>query len=247
MRATVAYDGTNFHGFQRQANARSVQGELEEALDRTCGETISVIGAGRTDAGVHASGQVIAFNTTWQHGLADLQNALNVRLPQDVAIVNLAECAEEFHPRYSAHSRTYQYTVAIGRSRQPLLRLYAWQLEYDLDVVQMNRAAEVLIGEHDFAAFGAAPQGDSTVREVKQASWSRLPATDELAAAIYRFTIEANAFLFRMVRRVVMTMIQAGRRRLSVEDIRDILASRDSQRIKGIAPACGLCLVKVTY
>ncbi len=241
LRATVAYDGTNFHGFQRQTNARSVQAELEDALGRTCGETIHISGAGRTDTGVHASGQVIAFDTAWPHGLADLHHALNVRLPQDVAILSLTECPDGFHPRYSARSRTYEYTVVVSPVRQPLMRLYAWRLARDVDAERMNRAAECLIGEHDFAAFGTAPQGDVTVRCVLQAGWSALPT------AVYRFTIEANAFLFRMVRRIVVTLVRAGVGELSAQDVRDILESRDSRRVKGIAPACGLNLVRVTY
>ncbi len=243
LRATVAYDGTEFHGFQRQANARSVQDVLEEALSVTCGEPIGVIGAGRTDAGVHATGQVIGFGANWPHELADLQRAVNVRLPEDVSVLDLAACDEGFHPRYSARSRMYEYTIVIGPVRQPLVRRYAWQVWWPLDVQRMNEAAGKLLGEHDFAAFGTPPQGDVTVRRVMQAEWRcRTGRWPELV-----FTIEANAFLFRMVRRIVKALVQVGLGQLSAEDVSDILASKDSQRIKGIAPACGLCLVKVTY
>lgn len=243
----MAYDGTDFHGFQRQQNARSVQGVLEEALRVTCGEAISVVGAGRTDSGVHATGQVVAFKANWLHSLRELQSALNGRLPYDVAVLDLAECDDTFHPRYSARSRTYEYTVAIQPTRQPLLRLYTWQMERGLDVGEMNAAASVLIGEHDFAAFGTAPQGVVTVRRVLQAVWNPIVPIDGTAGLILRFTIEANAFLFRMVRRIVMALVRVGRGQLSVDNIRDILAGQDSQRVKGIAPACGLSLVKVTY
>jgi tRNA pseudouridine38-40 synthase len=244
LRATVAYDGTNFHGFQRQANTRSVQNELEEALRKTCDEAVSVTGAGRTDAGVHATGQVVAFQTSWSHSLLELQKALNVRLPEDVAVLDLATCDEGFHPRYSARSRTYEYTVLIGQWRQPLMRLYAWQVAHALELGAMNEAAWLLVGEHDFAAFGTAPQGDVTVRTVMRAEW----ILDKLSACpTLRFTIEANAFLFRMVRRIVVALVQVGRGQLSVTDFSSILASKDSQRLKGTAPACGLCFVKVTY
>ncbi|HEY3290705.1 MAG TPA: tRNA pseudouridine synthase A, partial [Anaerolineae bacterium] len=134
LRATVAYDGTEYHGFQRQANARSVQDVLEEALSRTCGEPVSVAGAGRTDAGVHATGQVIAFGANWPHELSDLRRAVNVRLPEDVSVLDLVECDEGFHPRFSATSRTYEYTIINGPVRQPLARRYAWQLQAPLDV-----------------------------------------------------------------------------------------------------------------
>lgn len=246
LRATVAYDGTNFHGFQRQANARSVQGELEVALSRTCEEAVSVTGAGRTDAGVHATAQVIAFETRWAHSLPELQRAVNVRLPVDVAVLGMAECPASFHPRYSALSRTYEYTVVTAPVRHPLTRLYAWQVGRELDAVAMNEAAMPLIGEHDFASFGTAPQGGVTVRRVTRAVWERRDGDGILSPAL-RFTIEANAFLFRMVRRVVITLAQVGCGQLGVKDVREILASRDSRRVKGIAPACGLCLVEVTY
>ena len=254
LRATVAYDGTDYHGFQRQANARSVQNVLEEALSLTCGEPVSVVGAGRTDAGVHAAGQVIAFEATWPHELEKLQRAVNVRLPEDVSVLDLAVCDEGFHPRYSARSRTYEYTIVIGQVRQPLVRRYAWQVREPLDVRCMNEAAARLIGEYDFAAFGTAPQGDVTVRRVIRAEW-RETRREVRREALERwpmgyrlvFTIEANAFLFRMVRRIVKALVQAGEGQLSAEDISDILTSKDSQRVKGLAPACGLCLLKVTY
>jgi tRNA pseudouridine38-40 synthase len=166
-----------------------------------------------------------------------------MRLPEDVSVLDLAMCDEGFHPRFCATSRTYEYTIIIGPVRQPVIRRYAWQLWKPLDVRRMNDAAGRLIGEHDFAAFGAAPQGDVTVRRVMRAEWheamNRWPELE--------FTIEANAFLYRMVRRIVKALTQVGLGRLSAEDISDILASKDSQRIKGIAPARGLCLVKVTY
>jgi tRNA pseudouridine38-40 synthase len=221
-----------------------VQNELEEALRKTCDEAVNVIGAGRTDTGVHATGQVIAFETSWSHPLIQLQRAVNVRLPEDVVVLDLATCNAAFHPRYSARSRTYEYTVMTGPWRQPLTRLYAWQVVGDLDLAAMNEAAALLVGEHDVAAFGTAPHGDVTVRTVMRAQW----VLDKLSACpTLRFTIEANAFLFRMVRRIVMALVRVGRGQLSVADVGEILASRDSQRLKGTAPACGLCLVKVTY
>lgn len=244
VRAKVAYDGAEFFGFQRQSGVRSVQGEIEKALETICGQRIAVIGAGRTDAGVHATGQVIAFNVDWRHSLEALMRALNASLPNDVAVSELAECDERFHPRFSAVSRTYEYRVYISPVRHPLLHRYAWQILNALDAAQMNRAAECLIGEHDFAAFGSPPSGDeheTTIREVLQAEW-RETEKDKLT-----FTIEANAFLFRMVRRIVMALIRVGQGQWRPEDVTEILHSRDMQRIKGLAPACGLCLVNVNY
>ncbi|GIV83700.1 MAG: tRNA pseudouridine synthase A [Candidatus Roseilinea sp.] len=245
VRAKVAYDGTDFVGFQRQAarRGRTVQGELETALAKVCRSRVAVVGAGRTDAGVHATGQVIAFETDWKHSLDALGRALNATLPEDVAIYDLAPCEAGFHPRYSAKSRTYVYTAYVSEVRQPLLRRFAWQLEQRPDIAAMNAAAQQLIGWHDFAAFGSPPSGrpgETTVRQVLRAEWQ---ASDERL----RFTIEANAFLFRMVRRIVMALVRVGRGEYGPDEFREMLESRDAQRIQGLAPACGLCLVEVKY
>lgn len=240
LRATVAYDGTDFHGFQRQANARSVQGELEAALGRICRQPVTVAGAGRTDAGVHATGQVIAFEATWRHTLDELQRAANSELPEDVAMVDLEPCEPGFHPRFSARSRVYEYRVTETPVRRPLSRRYEWQIDHPLDAAAVARAAGWLVGTHNFAAFGTAPQGDGTVRTVTRADWAG-------AAGAWRFTIEANAFLFRMVRRIVATLVRAGSGQIDPDEVKDILASGDSRRVKGAAPACGLCLVQVNY
>lgn len=244
VRAKVAYDGTEFFGFQRQANARTVQGEIETALEKVTGRQTGVMGAGRTDAGVHATGQVIAFEVGWRHSMDALTKALNITLPEDVAVRELAECSAEFHPRFDARSRTYEYTVLISEVKQPLLRRTTWQLERNLDLANMNSAAAQLIGSHDFAAFGSAPSGreeETTVRDVLKAEWR------ESRCNALLFTIEANAFLFRMVRRLVLALVRVGQGQLSADELKDILESRDAQRIKGLAPACGLCLVDVKY
>jgi tRNA pseudouridine38-40 synthase len=240
FRATVSYDGTAFGGFQRQVNARSVQGEIEAALEKISGKQVGVVGAGRTDAGVHATGQVIAFGLDWSHGAEALTKAINVSLPMDVAVREVAECDERFHPRFDAVSRTYEYTIEIARVRRPLTRLYAWQLEQDLEVSSMAEAARHLIGQHDFAAFGSATSGESTVRKVFCAEWER---TQEWL----KFTIEANGFLFRMVRRIVASLVRAGQGKISPDEVREILLSRDGNQAKGAAPACGLNLVSVKY
>lgn len=245
IRAKVAYDGTDFVGFQRQAaqRGRTVQGELETALEKVCQSRIAVVGAGRTDAGVHATGQVIAFEVDWKHPLDVLGRALNATLPEDVAVRDLEPCEAGFHPRFSAKSRTYVYTAYVSEVRDPLLRRFAWQLEQRPDVAVMNEAARRLIGLHDFAAFGSAPSGraeETTVREVLRADW-------QTAEERLWFTIEANAFLFRMVRRIVMALVRVGRGEYGPDEIENMLESGDAQRIKGLAPACGLCLVDVKY
>lgn len=240
LRATIAYDGTDFHGFQRQTNARSVQGELEVAFGRICGHAVTVVGAGRTDAGVHATGQVIAFDVAWRHTLDDLQRAANSELPDDVAVVDLAPCEPGFHPRYDARSRVYEYRITETSVRRPLTRRYEWQVNLRLDRAAIQRATQWLIGEHDFAAFGSAPYGDVTVRHVMRAEWNGEDGQ-------WRFTIEANAFLFRMVRRIVATLVRVGSGQLDPDEVKEILTNRDARRVKGAAPACGLCLTQVNY
>ena len=248
FRATVCYDGTEFFGFQRQANARSVQGEIEAALQRISNSAVTVIGAGRTDTGVHASGQVIAFQLDWTHTLDALTRAININLPDDVVVRDVAVCGEDFHPRFDAISRRYEYSVVVSALRQPLERRYAWVIETPLDVARMNRAAAYLLGEHDFASFGTAPVGENTVRKVVQAKW-QVMVIEPMMRAPERltFVIEANAFLFRMVRRIVMVLVQVGQGKLEPEQVREILHNRDISQVKGLAQACGLNLVEVKY
>ena len=243
FRATVSYDGTQFGGFQRQTNARSVQGEIEAALEKISGKQVGIVGAGRTDAGVHATGQVVAFSLDWGHGLEALTKAINVNLPLDVAVRELAACGEQFHPRFDAVSRRYEYTIAICAVRKPMMRLYAWQLEQMLDVAKMNEAARHLIGQHNFAAFGSATSGENTVRKVVRAEWRVIEQEPELL----KFNIEANSFLFRMVRRIVSTLVRVGQGKIGPDEVREILVSREGNQAKGAAPACGLSLVEVKY
>ena len=243
-RATVCYDGAEFFGFQRQSSARSVQGEIEAALHKITGLAVPVIGAGRTDTGVHASGQVIAFQTDWPHSLEALTRAINFNLPADVAVSQIAECDERFHPRFSAVNRRYDYSVVISPLRLPLERRYAWVMAAPLDVQRMNCGAACLRGQYDFAAFGTPPVGENTVRTVSRADWEQIEAQPLVRL---RFTIEANAFLFRMVRRIVMLLVQVGRGWFEPERVREVLNSGDIAQVKGLAPACGLNLVEVKY
>ena len=238
FRATVAYDGSAFYGFQSQAGVRTVQGELERALTEIAGHEAGVIGAGRTDTGVHATGQVAAFSLEWRHPTVELARAVNHRLPADVAVLDVAECPESFHPRFSAVSRTYEYAVVVADAH-PLLNRYAWLV---------SRTPDLLVGDADYAAFGSAPSGEITRRQVLRAEWRSGDVKAGLGAwPAFKFTIEANAFLYRMVRRMVRTLMRAGNGELSADDVSEILKSGDPQRVAGMAPAAGLCLVEVKY
>jgi tRNA pseudouridine38-40 synthase len=246
FRAKASYDGTEFFGFQRQGAFRSVQGEIEAALQTVTGQSVTVYGAGRTDSGVHATGQVIAFGLEWRHSPEALQRALNVTLPQDAAVREVRRCDGSFSPRFDALSRTYEYTVYRDSVRRPTRDRYAWQVGYALDVAAMNDAAEGLIGEHDFAAFGSpTSESESTIRRVMRARWEERATPDGERDLV--FTIEANAFLYRMVRRIVNALVKVGSGRIGRAAFVEALASGDQNRITGLAAAAGLCLTYVSY
>lgn len=239
-RATVEYDGTDFLGYQIQAEGRTVQGEIEKSLWQVTGSRVRIDGAGRTDAGVHAVGQAIAFNVIWKHTLGDLHRALNATLPRDIGVTDLTITDKDFHPRFNALSRSYRYTVVNRPWPSVLQQRYSHHVREPLDIAAMRQASKSLIGSHDFASFGKPPQGEVTIRNVTQAEWS---ANGEQVW----FDITANAFLYRMVRTIVGTLLQVGQGRTLVDEIEEILAARDLTRSAAPAPACGLCLIHVAY
>jgi tRNA pseudouridine38-40 synthase len=254
----VAYDGTEFHGFQLQKGVATIQGELEAALSRVTAQPVRISGAGRTDSGVHASGQVIATEVSWRHTIADLQRAWNAYLPPSIAVRGLQIAPASFHPRFSALDRTYQYTVVLASDlqpwaphRSPLTDRFALYLTDRLDLAAMNRAAQFLLGEHDFATFGQAPTGDNTVRVVYEAEW-RLRKLDPAPLSIfpgqqYVFSIRANAFLYQMVRSLVGVLLQVGQGRWSLTDFADALQARDRARCAPPVPPQGLVLERIGY
>jgi len=240
-RATVEYDGTDFLGYQIQAAGRTVQGEIEASLQKITQSFVRIDGAGRTDAGVHATGQVIAFNVAWRHSLTELHRALNATLPRDIDIRTLTTTDRDFHPRFGALSRTYRYQIINQRWPSVMQQRYAYHIERSLDVEAMNIASRYLIGSHDFASFGKPPQGENTVRRVTQAEWL-VEAGNRIV-----FEITANAFLYRMVRNIVGTMVQVGSGQLLPDDVQQILLAKNLKLSAAPAPAHGLCLVNVTY
>jgi tRNA pseudouridine38-40 synthase len=249
-RATLAYDGTDYQGFQRQAaGVPTIQAAVERALHQVTGQAVTVNGAGRTDAGVHATGQVIGFEVEWARESATLLRALNAVLPADIALQDLAyEPEASFHPRFSASSREYQYTVVQTPQRQPLMRQYAWHVRHELKLDAMQTAAALLLGEHDFATFGQPPQGDNTVRVVFRSEWQPLQAVQpalQMGGLIY--TIEATAFLQHMVRRIVGMLVEVGRGALTVAAFKTSFESADLAQARTIAPPQGLVLTAVRY
>lgn len=245
-RAVLAYDGTAYRGFQRQAgDTPTIQGAIEHALHQVTRQAVTLAGAGRTDSGVHASGQVITFDVAWSHTPADLQRALNANLPGDIALQLVEQAAADFHPRFDARSRTYEYTLYAAPVRQPLLDRTVWHVRRAklLNLAAMQTAAASLVGTRDFATFGQPPQGDNTVREVMRSAFVTI--ADAPQTIVY--TIEANAFLYRMVRRVVGALVRVGSEQLSPQDFVAALYAADNTWPNQTAPAMGLCLVNVRY
>jgi len=237
----LAYDGTHFQGFQRQGSVRTVQAEVEAALRQIGWQGQTILSAGRTDSGVHASGQVIAFDMEWAHSVEELGRALNANLPMDVAAKAVMPAAPGFHPRFDARARCYHYRLYCQPGRDPLRDRYAWRVWPPLDGALLNQAAGLLPGTHDFAAFGTAPKpGGSTIRAVFAAAWHPLEADGWL------FEVQANAFLYRMVRRLVWAQVLVAQGRINLQDLRAGIESAQPQ-IPGLAAPQGLSLVWVWY
>jgi tRNA pseudouridine38-40 synthase len=240
--AILAYDGTHFLGFQRQGKGRTVQGVVEAALRQLGWQERTILAAGRTDTGVHASGQVIAFDLEWHHPVEALQKALNAYLPPDVAVCETRPTRADFHPCYDARSRRYRYYLVCQAVRDPLKERFAWRVWPAPQIGLLSQAASLLEGTHDFAAFGTPPRTHgTTVRTVFQAGWQE-------AGADQVFEITATAFLYHMVRRLVYLMVMVGQGRSDLEAVRQSLEpKRKGVLVKGLAPAQGLRLVEVSY
>lgn len=237
----LAYDGTDFQGFQRQAKARTVQSVVETTLGRLGWEGKAVLAAGRTDTGVHAQGQVIAFDLNWTHSTQALQSAINAYLPPDVAVRSVYEVSSDFHPRFAAQARRYQYCLFCDEVRQPLKERYSWRVWPQVSSVLLNQLSKRLIGTHDFAAFGNPPRaGGSTVRNITSAEWLE-------GGPMLLFEIIGNAFLYRMVRRLVFFQVEIAQGKVDQEEIDRIFSDWYTMPVRGIAPAHGLTFVEVIY
>jgi tRNA pseudouridine38-40 synthase len=241
VKLLLEYDGSNYCGWQWQSGQDSVQARVEDALARIFAQAVRVRAAGRTDTGVHALGQVAAFDLPRRFALDDLKRALNALLPPDIAVREADAVSEDFDPRRDAIARIYQYYIVNQPDRSAFSYRYAWLIREPLDLTAMNQAAAIFIGEHDFAAFrSVGSEEKSTIRRVYRSEWS---ARDERLV----YTVEASAFLRHMVRTMVATMVEAGRGRMTAAQIEQLLAIRDRARAPAAAPACGLFLVEVRY
>jgi tRNA pseudouridine38-40 synthase len=236
----LSYDGTDFQGFQRQKNARTVQGELEASLKKIGWRESTIQSAGRTDTGVHASGQVVTFELDWNHPPEELCSALNSALPPDVSVRSAQAAESGFHPRYDATYREYCYRVYTDLVRDPLKERYQWRVIQPLNFEDLQQAAQIMIGRHDFTAFGRPPRPtSSTIREVTLSHWVK--QGEQL-----QYHVRANAFLYHMVRRLVFIQVAVAAGKVDLSELANNL-ERGCPDHPGIAPAHGLELAHVAY
>ncbi|WP_338231960.1 tRNA pseudouridine(38-40) synthase TruA [Companilactobacillus muriivasis] len=241
---TIAYDGTKFHGFQRQNELRTVQGVMEKALMKmTKGQHLDVVGSGRTDAGVHAFGQVIHFDYPGQIPAENMLRALNSLMPLDVLVKNAEIVDENFHARFGVKKKTYQYRVDCGHYTDPFKRFYTGHYPYTLSVDKIQTALKDLEGEHDFTSFAASGGViENKVRTIYSATCVYNKNNDEL---VFEFT--GNGFLYNMVRILVATLLEIGNGRRDVHDFLRLFQVKNRQEARGTAPASGLYLKEVFY
>lgn len=251
IKLTLAYDGTDYVGWQRQARGRSIQGEVERALTEIEGAAVTVLGAGRTDAGVHALGQVASVRLAHAIETCALVRAVNAKLPPDIRLLAAEAAAPGFHARYAARRKTYRYNLACGAVASPFGRRYAWHVRYALDVDAMRAAAAAFTGRHDFAAFQAVgSEVASSVRTIRSVSVEPLdaaPGVPPATAPGLTIAVIGDGFLRHMVRIMVGTLVAVGAGRAAGTDVGAILASRARERAGPTAPPHGLFLVAVDY
>lgn len=261
IRLRLAYDGTNYSGWQIQPERVTIQGCLEQAILNLTGEKASVLSAGRTDAGVHALGQVASFLTQSRIPAHKWRPALQTQLPEDIVILESDEVPLEFHATFSAVSKRYRYVILNRLVPDPFVRKYSWKIGQELDLEAMRTAAQFLLGKHDFRSFESHwPNKATSVRTVheltieRRAGWSLFsptaktgPALDESAGEFICLEIEADGFLYNMVRTITGTLVNVGRGSWSPEEVRRVLEAQDRKIAGGTAPACGLFMMQVNY
>ena len=241
IKLILEYDGTRYAGWQLQENAETVQGAVEAALRKLLGRKVRVHGAGRTDAGAHALAQVAHFQTARPLPLRNIRDGTNAHLPPDIVALRAEEAPPDFHARCSARGKVYRYLVLFRPVRSALLRERAWRVAGPLNIAAMKRAAASLLGRHDYSAFSAA---GSSVRE-KTRTLRRIAISRR--GERVEFELEADGFLYKMVRNIVGTLVLAGQGKIPPAAVGDILASRDRARAGPTAPAKGLYLARVIY
>lgn len=242
IRLLLQYEGTRYQGWQRQESSENtIQGKLEKLLSQMCGEPIEIQASGRTDAGVHAEGQVANFHTTCQMPVEEMLRYMNAYLPQDIAVIDIAEASERFHSRLNATGKCYRYQVWNSEVPNVFLRRYALEYPQPLDLEAMRQAAGYLLGEHDFKAFTSTKKGKkSTVRRIDR-------ITIEQTGDLITFTFYGNGFLYHMVRILMGTLLEVGIGERTAESIPGVIASKNREKAGALIAAKGLTLVKVDY
>lgn len=242
IKLAIEYDGTNYHGWQIQPNAVSIQETIEDRLQKITQEEIRLIAAGRTDAGVHAIEQVANFSTESRLDINNIQRGLNSMLPPDIAVKDISEAEQDFHARHSAKSKIYRYVILNQRFPSPLYRNFSWFIPFKLNIKEMKNAVQCLIGKHDFSSFKASRcNSNNPIREIYSIS------LDRDTKGFITFEIEANGFLKQMVRNIVGTLADVGKGKIGVSEFEEILRAKDRKRAGITAPPQGLFLVKIKY
>ena len=240
LKITIQYNGKDYCGWQRQPNSLGIQGNIENAIYEITKEKVKLIGSGRTDAGVHAFGQVANFLINSNIPASKLPLAINSKLPKDISVIDCVEVDDNFHSRYSAIGKTYRYLIYHSQYRSPIYKDISYQVKYDLDIEKMKKEAKFLLGEHDFCGFMSS--GSSVLDTVRTISDISIKTEEDLII----IEITGNGFLYNMVRIIVGTLVDIGRGKID-ESLEDIISSKDRKRAGHTAPAHGLFLKKVYY
>ncbi|MGT2907740.1 tRNA pseudouridine(38-40) synthase TruA [Streptococcus dentiloxodontae] len=243
-KATISYDGTLFAGFQRQTKERSVQEELEKTLQKlNSGKPVKLQGAGRTDSGVHAYGQVIHFDLPEERDAEKLRFGLDTQAPEDIDVISVERVSDNFHARYNKHSKTYEFLVDSGRPKNPMMRNYATSYPYPLDLSRMQEAIKDLVGTHDFTGFTAS--GSAVQNKVRTISQARVEKDNKTGFLVFTFT--GNGFLYKQVRNMVGTLLKIGNGRMPVSQIKTVLESKNRSLAGPTAAGRGLYLKEISY
>jgi tRNA pseudouridine38-40 synthase len=240
IKLVIEYDGTNYVGWQQQKNGITIHGKLSKAIERVVNEEVTLHGSGRTDAGTHAVGQVANFKTKSNIPVYNLVQAINSYLPKDIVVRSARKVPEKFHSRYSAKSKIYCYTILNSNIRNAIGRNYCLHYSSPLDIEKMRKASKVLIGKHDFSAFKSKSEVLSSVRTIMKLEIKK-------KGKFLVFTVEADGFLYKMVRSIVGTLLEVGKGKMTITEFKKIVKSRTRAKAGNTVAAKGLCLLKVKY
>ncbi len=240
IKLVIEYDGTNYAGWQQQKKEKTVQKTLKKAIEKVVNEKITLHGAGRTDAGAHALGQVANFETKANLPTCNLVKAINFYLPKDIVVKSAKRVSKKFHSRYSAKSKIYRYTILNNSTRSAINKNFCYYYNAGLDIEKMQKVLKALIGKHDFSTFKSKSDVISSVRTIKKLEIKK-------KGEYLLFTVEADGFLYKMVRAIVGTLLEVGRGKLTIKEFKRLLKSGTRSQACATVPSKGLCLLKVRY